>query len=66
MTPIQYRDPETDEILERTYEETTPEIGQTVKLDTFGECQVLYRWRTHPTAAVVYVRRASGRAPSMA
>jgi hypothetical protein len=58
MTPIQYRDPETDEILERTYEDSTPEIGQTVTLDTFGECQVLYRWRTHPTACVVYVQRA--------
>lgn len=66
MTPIQYRDPETDEILERTYEETTPEIGQTVTLDTFGECQVLYRWRTHPMADVVYVRRAVSNARSIA
>lgn len=57
MTPIQYRDPETDEILERTYEDATPEIGQTVTLDTMGECQVLYRWRTQP-ADIVYVRTA--------
>jgi hypothetical protein len=57
MTPIQYRDPETDEILERTYEDATPEIGQTVTLDMMGECQVLYRWRTHP-ADIVYVRVA--------
>lgn len=66
MTPIQYRDPETDEILENAYEETTPEIGQTVTLDTFGECQVLYRWRTHPMANVVYVRPAASQSPSMA
>ncbi len=66
MTPIQYRDPETDEILENAYEETTPEIGQTVTLDTFGECQVLYRWRTHPMADVVYVRRAASKARSIA
>lgn len=56
MTPIQYRDPETDEILERAYAEKTPEIGQTVMLDTLGECRVLYRWRTHPMADVVYIQ----------
>lgn len=65
MTPIQYRDPETDEILERSYEECTPEIGQTVTLDAMGECQVLYRWRTHPMADVVYVRRAASKSPGM-
>lgn len=57
MTPIQYRDPETDEILENAYAESTPEIGQTVTLETLGECQVLYRWRTHPMADVVYIQR---------
>lgn len=66
MTPIQYRDPETDEIIERTYEDAVPEIGQTVKLDAAGECRVLYRWRTHPTASVVYVQRAGRPASSLA
>lgn len=55
MTPIQYRDPETEEVLDRSYEETAPAIGQTVMIEGVGECRVLYRWRTNPTSCVVYV-----------
>jgi hypothetical protein len=56
MIPVQYRDPETEEILDRKYEEKVPEIGQRVMLDGVWECEVLYRWRCHPTCCVVYAR----------
>jgi hypothetical protein len=58
MIPVQYRDPETEEILERRYEDGAPEIGTRVKIG-FGEFEVLYRWRCVPTSCIVYVRRAA-------
>jgi hypothetical protein len=57
MIPVQYRDPETEEILERRYEDGAPGIGSRVKIG-FGEFEVLYRWRCVPTSCIVYVRRA--------
>ena len=57
---MQYRDPETEEILERRYEDGTPSIGARVKIG-FGEFEVLYRWRCVPTSCIVYVRRAAVR-----
>ncbi len=57
MIPIQYRDAETEEVLDWRHEETAPSIGQRVVLGGVGEFQVLYRWRCNPTACVVYVRR---------
>lgn len=56
MIPVQYRDPETEEILERRYEEGAPAIGTRVKIG-FEDFQVLYRWRCVPTSCIVYVRR---------
>lgn len=56
MITVQYRDPQTEEILDGRYEETTPEIGETVRIG-FEEYQVLFRWRTVPTCCIVYVRR---------
>ena len=56
MMPVQYRDPETEEILERRYEEDAPRIGTRVRIG-FGEYQVLFRWRCVPTSCIVYVRR---------
>ncbi len=56
MIPVQYRDTETDEVLDRKYEEDVPGIGQRVMLDGVWECEVLYRWRCHPSSCVVYVR----------
>ena len=56
MIPVQYRDPETEEILERRYEEEAPGIGARVRIG-FGEYRVLFRWRCVPTACIVYVRR---------
>jgi hypothetical protein len=41
MIPVQYRDPETEEVLDRRYEEEVPEIGQTVMLDGVWECEVV-------------------------
>jgi len=58
MIPVQYRDPETEEILERRYEDGAPGIGTRVKIG-FGEFEVLYRWRCVPTSCIVYVRRAA-------
>ena len=58
MIPVQYRDPETEEILERRYEDAAPGIGTRVKIG-FGEFEVLYRWRCVPTSCIVYVRRAA-------
>jgi hypothetical protein len=55
MVPVQYRHPETEEVLDRRYEEEVPAIGQRVMLDGVWECEVLYRWRCHPTSCVVYV-----------
>ena len=56
MIPVQYRDPETEEILERRYEDGAPTIGTRVKIG-FDEYQVLYRWRCVPTSCIVYARR---------
>ena len=56
MTPVQYRDPETEEILERRYEEPVPKIGARVQIG-FGHYQVLFRWQCVPTSCIVYVRR---------
>ena len=61
MIPVQYRDPETDEILDRRYEETIPEIGQRIMLDGVWECEVLYRWQCVPTSCIVYARPARRR-----
>jgi hypothetical protein len=56
MIPVQYRDPETEEILERRYEEGAPTIGTQVRIG-FEDYQVLFRWRCVPTSCIVYVRR---------
>ncbi len=58
MIPVQYRDPETEEILERRHEEDAPGIGTRVRIG-FGEYQVLFRWRCVPTSCIVYVRRVA-------
>jgi hypothetical protein len=56
MIPVQYRDPHTEEILERRYEEGAPAIGTRVMIG-FKEYRVLYRWRCVPTSCIVYVHR---------
>ena len=56
MIPVQYRDPQTEEILERRYEESEPAIGARVRIG-FDEYRVLYRWRCVPTSCIVYVHR---------
>jgi hypothetical protein len=58
VIPVQYRDPETEEILERRHEEGAPAIGTRVKIG-FDEYQVLFRWRCVPTSCIVYVRRVA-------
>ena len=55
MIPVQYRDPETDEILDYQYEEAEPAMGARVRLG-YEEFEVLYRWRCVPTSCIVYVR----------
>ena len=57
MIPVQYRDSQTEDVLELRYEESAPSIGERVRVG-FGEFQVLYRWRCVPTSCIVYVRRA--------
>ena len=59
MIPVQYRDPQTEEILERRYEEGAPAIGTRVRIG-FDEFRVLYRWRCVPTSCIVYVHRVPG------
>ena len=59
MIPVQYRDPQTEEILERRYEEGAPAIGTRVMIG-FDEYRVLYRWRCVPTSCIVYVHRVPG------
>jgi len=56
MVPVEYRDPQTEEILDRRFEAGPPVIGQRVMLDGVWDCEVLYRWRCNPSACVVYVR----------
>ncbi len=56
MVPVQYRDSETEEILDRKYEAEAPAMGQRVMLDGVWECEVLYRWRSVPTSCIAYVR----------
>ncbi len=55
---MQYRDPETEEILERRYEEGAPGIGSQVRIG-LDEYRVLYRWRCVPTSCIVYVQRVA-------
>ncbi len=62
MIPVQYRDSETEEVLERRYESEAPAIGSVVQIG-FGRFEVLYRWRCAPTCCSVYVRRAAREAP---
>ena len=57
MIPVQYRHPETEDILDRRYEPEVPEIGQRVMLDGVWECEVLYRRRSVPTCCIAYVRQ---------
>jgi hypothetical protein len=63
MTPVQYRDPETEDVLEHRYEEGAPAIGSRVRIG-FEEYQVLYRWQCVPTSCIVYVRRVPKEAPA--
>jgi hypothetical protein len=56
MIPVQYRDPQTEEIVERRYEEDVPAIGTRVTIG-FDEYRVLYRWRCVPISCIVYVHR---------
>ena len=56
MIPVQFRDPETEEILDRRHEESVPTIGTRVQIG-FGNYQVLFRWQCVPTCCIVYVRR---------
>jgi hypothetical protein len=56
MIPVQYRDPQTEEILDGRYEESAPTIGTQVTIG-FEEYRVLYRWRCVPTSCIVYVWR---------
>lgn len=65
MIPVQYRDPETEEILERRHEESVPSIGTRVQIG-FGQYQVLFRWRCVPTCCIVYVRRVPREVPAAA
>jgi hypothetical protein len=65
MIPVQYRDPETEEILERRHEESVPGIGTRVQIG-FGKYQVLFRWRCVPTCCIVYVRRVPREVPAAA
>ena len=58
MIPVQYRDPQTEEILERRHEEGAPTIGATVRIG-FDEYRVLYRWRCVPTSCIAYVNRVT-------
>jgi hypothetical protein len=65
MIPVQYRDPETEEILEHRHESETPAIGTTVQIG-FGRFEVLYRWSCVPTSCIVYVRRIAKEATQAA
>ncbi len=65
MIPVQYRDPETEEILERRHEDSVPGIGTRVQIG-FGQYQVLFRWRCVPTCCIVYVRRVPREVPAAA
>ena len=66
MVPVQYRDAQTDDILDYRYQEEAPAIGQRVMLDGVWECEVLYRWRCHPSCCVVYARPVRSKAAAAA
>ncbi|BBL79496.1 hypothetical protein RxyAA322_13500 [Rubrobacter xylanophilus] len=57
MRTVQYRDPQTEEVLDWRCEERTPEIGERVRIG-FEEYEVLFRWRSVPASSIVYVRPA--------
>lgn len=56
MITVQYRDSQTEEIIERRSEQEIPSMGQIVRIG-FEEHRVLFRWRTVPTCCIVYVQR---------
>ena len=60
MIPVQYRDSETEEILEQRYEDGAPAMGTEVWLGV-RRFEVLYRWQCVPTCCIVYVRPAMAR-----
>ena len=55
MIPVQYRDSETEEILEQRHEDEAPTMGTEVWLGV-RRYEVLYRWQCVPTCCIVYVR----------
>lgn len=56
MIAIQYRDAETEALLECARSETLPAIDQVVRVGV-ERYRVLYRWRSGPSAPAVYVRK---------
>ncbi len=58
MIPVQYRNAETDEVVDYRYEDETPAMGSKVWLGV-RQFEVLYRWQCVPTCCTVYVRPVS-------
>ena len=57
MIPVQYRDSETEEMIEQRYEDEAPAIGDEVWLGVH-RYEVMYRWQCGPTGCTVYVHPA--------
>jgi hypothetical protein len=64
MIPVQYRDPQTEEILERRYEEGEPAIGMRVRIG-FDEYRVLYRCRRRASSTCTGSSVRSVRRPGL-
>ena len=58
MIPVQYRDSETEEIVQRRHEEGAPASGARVR-SGLDEYQGLFRRRCVPTCCMVYVKRVA-------
>ena len=57
MIPVQYRNAETDEVVDYRYEDEAPAMGSEVWLGV-RRFEVMYRWKCVPTCCIVYVRPA--------
>ena len=58
MIRVQYRDPQSEEVLTNRNEESSPATGARVWIG-FEQYQARYQWRWVPTSCIVYVRRAA-------
>ncbi|WP_047865195.1 hypothetical protein [Rubrobacter aplysinae] len=57
MVAVHYLDADTGDRLGQRFEETLPEVGDSVSLDEKGDFSVMGFWELRPESCDVYARR---------